>query len=878
MSGSRCTLPGRAAGVFGIIAGSLAALAAAQTPGRGADSVGTNANAVAAGFATPNGFIVAPGRRAAIFGYARGGLEVWAWPLQLLTDYRIDFQPQGGTSTLKGSALLRHVAVYPDRVVRRYIGADFAVRETLFVPLHAAGALIRYDVSGRGRVDIRVHFTPSLDLIWPGAFGGQFTQWNSALDGYVIAEPVHGFAATITSPEIIAHDATLNQTMSTGEGLALTLRPRAGRWGTVHASLAISMPAAHTADLTAANQRFVAAADAAQEASVAHYRQLLANSLQIHTPDESVNAALEWATIALDQAWVCNAALGCGEVAGYGPSRAARRPQYAWFFAGDGLTAVDAWVAAGETARARDELEFILKYQDKKSGMIWHELAQSANFIDWRRRYPYMFVHVDITFQFLAAVERYVRASGDEPFLRHHWPQIQAAYAYCRTLLDPATQLPQIPAGKEAIDEQHQLTDSLDLSAAWIEASAAFARLATLVGEPALAAAAERASTAARVSVAAHYWDPAAHFWMPGHSTAGHPISGRWLSGPAGLLGDQVFDASKTQQLLDRLASASFQTDWGSRSLAADAPEYDPNLYSSGSVWAIGTAKLAQAFWRARRPAIAYSVWSSLIGWSRADAPGHMDEVLAGDLYHPEVESVPAQTWSSAGFLESAVRGLLGLEVTARSHALTFAPYLPPDWSGVTVRHVAVGDSLLSLALHQQAQTLTLDATITGPPVDLQFVPSIPVGAQLVDVRAGGQIISGMIESAPENTRVRVQLRIAGSAVHCVLRYTGGVSVVPIRVQPQAGDASRAPRLISFRLDGRQLHAQVDVRGEEQSAAAFDVATDWQPTAVDGGSFRKIGPNRYRIFAAAQLAAERAAGYRHAAVDVRFAPGEPPPP
>ena len=44
--------------------------------------------------------------------------------------------------------------------------------------------------------------------------------------------------------------------------------------------------------------------------------------------------------------------------------------------------------------------------------MIWHEISQSADPADWATRYPYMFVHVDITFQYLIAVERYVSAAG----------------------------------------------------------------------------------------------------------------------------------------------------------------------------------------------------------------------------------------------------------------------------------------------------------------------------------------------------------------------------------------------------------------------------------------------------------------------------------
>ncbi len=165
-------------------------------------------------------------------------------------------------------------------------------------------------------------------------------------------------------------------------------------------------------------------------------------------------------------------------VAGYGPSRDARRPQYAWFFAGDALIAIEALVHTGDYDRAREALTFIAKYQDAGTGMIWHELSQSADPADWATKYPYMFVHVDITFHYLTAVERYVSASGDTPFLQQHWPGIEAAYRYCGSLINAEDGLPRIPSTKEGGDEQNRLSDDLGLSASWVTASAAFARLA----------------------------------------------------------------------------------------------------------------------------------------------------------------------------------------------------------------------------------------------------------------------------------------------------------------------------------------------------------------------------------------------------------------
>src|SRR5205814_6395017 len=151
----------------------------------------------------------------------------------------------------------------------------------------------------------------------------------------------------------------------------------------------------------------------------------------VTTPDDAVNRALRWAQVTLEQAWACNPQLGCAMLAGYGPSRGERRPQYAWFFANDGLVATDALLREGAYVRAREELEFILRYQNQRTGAIWHELSQSAGFLDWERAYPYMYVHVDVSFDFLNGVRDYVQTTGDVAFVTAHW-DAQIGRASCR--------------------------------------------------------------------------------------------------------------------------------------------------------------------------------------------------------------------------------------------------------------------------------------------------------------------------------------------------------------------------------------------------------------------------------------------------------------
>ena len=142
------------------------------------------------------------------------------------------------------------------------------------------------------------------------------------------------------------------------------------------------------------------------------------------------------------------------------------------------------WSTRASYDRAREALAFIAKYQDAPTGMIWHELSQSADPAEGATRYPYMFVHVDLTFHYPTALERYVSASGDTEFLQQNWPGVEAAYRYCRSVIDTGDGLPRIPSNKEGGDEQDQMTDDPSLATSWVAASAAFARLARRAARP----------------------------------------------------------------------------------------------------------------------------------------------------------------------------------------------------------------------------------------------------------------------------------------------------------------------------------------------------------------------------------------------------------
>jgi glycogen debranching enzyme len=744
-------------------------------------------------------FVAAHGQRGFIAGYATKGLEAWVYPFQIFKDYRVSFQHAGSADSIDGATLLKQIEYRPESITRVYQGADYTVREKLFVPLDSPGGLIIYSVESKSPLQIGIHITPVLGLMWPAEVGPATAEWDQALKSISLMELAHGYRAIITAPESRAHSLSVspNPTPLANQDLQLTLAPDSNgeaiiAWslsphlddGVIHEEIlntpdqsatppiqADNSPGYTATTLRTATQRLIDEDLALESASAMYYRSEQENHLQIETPDPAVNQAIRWSGIALEQAWACNPDLGCGFVAGYGPSRIERRPQYAWFFAGDGMVSAEGLLSVGDFKRVREELDFILRYQDKKTGMIWHELTQSAPFIDWAGKYPYFYAHVDTTLQFLSFVDRYVEQSGDIEFLKQNWPAIQAAYRYASSLINSKTGLPQIPADKEGGNEQSKLIDDLGLSTAWIDAGASFAHLARMMKDSAAANQSEAASERARAQIATHYWDNANSFWISGHTLAGTTFEEQHSS-PTGAIDLHLFTPDAEDKILNRIASPDFFTAWGIRSVAANSPGYSPTAYAQGSVWPVGTAAWAQTYWSLHRPATAYALWRSLIPLFTLDSAGHLHEVFEGDALRPQTESVPEQSWSSAAFLSATVHGLLGIEVQPFKNLLSFAPHLPEEWKQLSIRHLAFGEHLINLQLLRAGNELTVKIENSGPAFQLLFNPELPIGVHVTDATLDQKKMECSTEDFAQSTVAHFPLEIPAGRSEVQIHYS----------------------------------------------------------------------------------------------------------
>jgi glycogen debranching enzyme len=837
----------------------LDGLTSADTPNLSFSSVATHR------------FVASHGRQAVLMGYPQTGLEFLAYPLQIVSGYEVGFRPDGAATETDGRALLSRIVETPDSVTRIYAGPDYVVRETLFVPLDRAAALLTYQVDAARPLDIVVHFAPVLELMWPAALGGQSTRWDADASAYVMTEPAHNFTALIGSAQINAHDSTVNSTLHADGKLAFSLRAQhnsaANNSGSATATVVIAQLATDPHDAAAAMRTLIAEQNKLQADAVAHYHSLQRDALRLNTPDAALNDALAWAQVALDQSWVCNAQLGCGIVAGYGPSRPGRRPQYAWYFAGDGMVATQALISAGSFARARDELEFIARYQDKTTGMVWHELAQSANYVDWLK-YPHMFVHVDISFGYLDTIARYVQTSGDIDFVTRHWDSIAGAYRYCQSLINAQDHLPHIPADKSGGDEQHSPVDDLGLSTSWVEATQNFAALANIAGHADLSAQARQANSLARTSVAKKYWDTKRNFWIGSHSANGEPIFARG-SGPGSAILGKLFSPAQNETLLDQIASATFQTDWGTRGIGSDSSIYAPWSYATGSIFAVHSTQSAQTFWQAHRPQVAWSIFRGIVPWSTLDAPGHIHEVLAGNYFRPQTESVPEQTWSSAGLLDAAIRGLFGIDVRGAQNEIVLQPHMPADWPEMSAENIRAPHSQLAFTLRHDMTDVDLELLNAGEPVSVAFAPEIPLGAIVSDAQCdGGKVIAEVLNDG-QDTHAQIKLAEVKKTTHCHLRLAGGVSLILPAPTAQIGDASSGIKLTRLHLQAQHLTLDADVHAH--GANRFRLQTPWKIQSISGASYATLSNDLYEIQFAHRANTTQADGYASAHVDIAFA-------
>ena len=740
------------------------------------------------GPARPQRYLEASGRRAAFLGREDGSFEAWVYPLKILHAFQLSFTTPAYAEPIPGADLATAVDVRPEATIVRYAHDSFTADAIWLVPYDEQGGLVLLDVRSSVPLRITVKFRIDLKPMWPAALGGQNSAWDDAAKAYVAGEASRRHAALIgsplaaTPPEQPAHNLP-----DAPSQFSIEVTPERAAAGFIPIAIAASTEGADSARRAYAH--LLTNAEALYRDTAAHYRHVRDGLTSIEAPDARMHLAFEWGKVALDKGFVCNPQLGCGLIAGLGPSGTTERPGFGWFFGGDAFMNAWAMTAYGDFDTVKQTLEF-LRARQRADGKMMHELSQGAAYIRWFEDFPYGYYHADTTALYIIAVRDYVRASGDAAYARETWPSIRKAFDYCvSTDEDGDGLMDNTKAGLAAVEtgklrRADVLTD-VYLASAWTEAADAAAELATLAGDS-FAGTAHAAHVKARRSLNARFLDDAGrriyYAWTKGGRGDAEPTAwaafGIWRG---------MFDTghAAVAGMLDELAKPGIASDWGARLLSRESPAYEPQSYNNGAVWPFLTGFATLALYSQHRADAAWAYLDGTADLAFLESRGYTPELLSGERLRSLDPAVPHQLFSTSGFMSGFIRGLVGLKEPSAadpSAALTITPQLPAAWDYVRVRRLRWRDAVYDVDISRSGTTFDVSVTQSGHPRPI--VVALPSPAGTSDVRFDGTA-TRHLPAAP------------------------GVTIEPIQEPLRLGDESQRLRVIETRLDGRRFVARL---------------------------------------------------------------------
>lgn len=800
-----------------------------------------------------------------MFGNEAGTFEAWVYPLKILRDFHLVFHVEG--RAIPAESLARTVFVQPEACSILYAGDAFQVRETFFVPVGESGAVVLIEIETAHPLEVEVGFQRDFQLEWPAGLGGTYLNWDVGLRAFALGEEQKKFAALVGSPTAVLSREEYATNYSSSSQNSFLLGPTTKGKDTKVVVIAGSVNGGKEAG--DAYHRLSATYAELRRASSDYYRQRLNDTVSVVLPDAQLQQAYDWARVSMIQGMVNNPYLGAGLIAGYRTSGEGARPGFAWFFGRDAEWTSFALDAEGDFATTRIALDFLCRYQ-RADGRIPHEISQSATLVPWFTDYPYPYASVDATPLYIVAMDEYVHESGDFGFAREKWDSLWKAYEFLKSTYS-VQGLPQnFGFGHGWIEGGPLLPVETELyqSALGAEALQALSNLAHLAGKDDVSQKLSDEFSHQKQLVETAFWSPEKNFYAYGLDPSGQPIETTSVLATVPLW-FRLLDQDKAGQMIDQLADADHQTDWGMRIISSQNPLYNPDGYHYGSVWPLFTGWAAVGEYRYHHAQSAYANLHSTALLMLDGALGHVTEVLSGDFYQPLSTSSPHQIWSAAMVVSPLLRGLFGLETDATTGHLRFAPHVPAEWNSFELHNIRVGGDTIDLRYKRTEDGITLEMQRTGSgDCTLEFSPAVSLRAEIIGAEMSGRRLAVRMEQNREDQHVSLQvpMNAGSSALHIRLRNDFGYSLRSNL--PPLGERSQGLRVVSESWGAKNESLAVKVAGVPGKLYDLIVMNPDQILTVDGAKLITVdGEKRMRV----QLPGNGSA-YVHGKIILHFTP------
>ena len=786
-------------------------------------------------------FLPITGTRAALFGDESGTIEAWVYPLKIFREFHLNFLTEG--RVLPAETLARTVTVRPESATILYAGDTFTVRETLFVPIDAQGAVLLLNVETEQPLEIEAVFRRDYQLMWPAALGASYIDWNWSQRAFYFGEEQRKFSAFVGSPTAADPHAEFQTNYAESQTSSFRLGATAKGKDTKLIVIAASMEG-HDAALKT-YQHLTADYAALQQEASKYYQDYLARTVTLDLPDAQIQQAYDWARISEFQGLVTNPFLGTGLVAGYRTSGTSQRPGFAWFFGRDSFWTSLALNASGDFSTARTALAFISKFQ-REDGKIPHEISQGANFVDWFKGYPYPYASADATPLYLIAMNDYVNASGDTAFAKEKWDSLWKAYEFLRSTYDEHGFAKNQGVGHGWVEGGPLLPVKTELyqTGLGIEALRALSNLAHLMGKEDASEELARNFAQQRPLMNDAFWLADKKRFAFALDNNNHPVDEPTVLSTVpmwfGLL-----DEPKADVMITQLADLDQQTDWGMRIISDHSPKFSGGGYHYGSVWPLFTGWAAVGEYRYHRALPAYENLRANALLAFDGSLGHFSEVLSGAYYQSLSTSSPHQVWSAAMVVSPVLRGLFGLAPDAAAGTLTFAPHVPADWTSFAIRNVPVGSAKIDLHYAKDLEGITLETKPSGTfsgnrSLSLDFQPAISLRGKVLDATFNGRPVPFHVEPNAADQHVLVHISLSSGANTLHIRLKDDFGLAYDSTLPALGSTSEGLRVVSESWSTAHDRLTLSVSGRAGRTYRLSVWNPAQIVSVSGAKLAKV--------------------------------------
>jgi hypothetical protein len=192
---------------------------------------------------------------------------------------------------------------------------------------------------------------------------------------------------------------------------------------------------------------------------------------------------------------------------------------------------------------------------------------------------------------------------------------------------------------------------------------------------------------------------------------------------------------------------------------------------------------------------------------------------------------------------------------------------MPAEWDEMSVENIRLPHATLAFTMRHDPGSVDLDLRNTGEPVEVEFHPEIPLGAEVVDAQCDGAKPTAGVTSQAQDTHAQLKFTAARGESHCHLRLVGGVSIVLPAPAAQIGDPSTGIKLTRLHLQGHELVLEADVHA--RGVDHLRLQTPWKIKSIRGATFKAVPNSAYEI-QLPRRSPQQADGYANARVDVVF--------